>query len=173
MAFKNRYTRKGLVKHESPVGSEFMEVTGWTYKDGEYIHVVKKVKNLYEVIQAARDSVDLHKIMERYEDMGESALDRVQGMFIDTVDLPKNYAELYDSVSKANDVFNALPAVVKDKFNNNAATFWKNYGKDTFDDMINEYRQEVFDRYGRVDTDPIKTVPDEKESEVENVEKSE
>ena len=103
MEFKNRYVRKGLTKHESPVGSDFMEVTGWTFKDGEYVHTVKKVTNMFEKIQAARDSVDLHKIMERYEDMGESALDRVQGMYIDTVDLPRNYAELYDAVSKAND----------------------------------------------------------------------
>lgn len=182
MSFKNRYSRKYLTKHESPVGSEFMEVTGWTYEDGEYKHVVKKVTNLYEKIQAARDSVDLHKIMERYEDEGQSALDRVQGMYLDTVDLPKNYAQLYDAVSKANDTFDALPATIKDKFNNNAATFWKNYGRETFDDIVNEYRTEVFSRYGMEDFSPVntsgkhsdvKTINDSVESEVTSEQKSE
>lgn len=125
--------------------------------------------------------------MQRYEDGDSTALNKVQGMYIDSVDLPKNYAELYDAVSKADLVFEQMPATIKSKFNNNAAEFWKNYGKDEFDDLLNSYREETFNRYGLTDNNPVKTVeksssdsepikitdPVQPVKEVSNVEKSE
>lgn len=178
--FKNIYTRDGLTKHLSPVGSRIHIKYGWIYEDGDLVYAEKGKTNTYEEIQAAKDSVDLHAIMKRYENGDESALDKVQGMYIDTVDLPKNYAQLYDQVSKANMVFDAMPAEIKKQYNNNPATFWKNYGKDEFDNVINEYRKEVFSRYGLEDEKPVATkaatseMVDISDKEVNNnVEKSE
>lgn len=159
--FKNKYDRVGLIEVTSPTGDGIRIKRGWIYEDGELVYKDKGLTNVYEEIQASKDSVDIHAIMQRYENGDATALDRVQGMYIDTIDLPKNYAQLYDAVSKADMVFDAMPAEIKQKYNNNAATFWKNYGAEEFDNIINNYRKETLARYGMDDLTPIKTVSDD------------
>ena len=44
-------------------------------------------ENLYEFIQSFKDSVDLHKIMDRFNAGDTAALQKVQGMFGDAPDL--------------------------------------------------------------------------------------
>lgn len=158
MKFRTKYDFKSHTKIITPSGSPIFMKQGWIYEEGEYKYVDKEKVPMYEMIQAARDSVDLHAILDRYENEGESALNKVQSMYIDCVELPKNYAQLYDAVSKANDVFDSMPAKIKDKYNNSAAYFWKNYGSDTFDEVINEYRANVYEKYGMIDPEPVKSV---------------
>lgn len=156
--FRTRYERKKLTNHINPSGSPIRVKRGWIYEDGEMVFKEKGLTNVYEEIQAMADTVDIHKIMERYENGDESALNKVQGMYIDTVELPKNYAQLYDAVSKADMVFDSMPHEIKEQFNNNPATFWKNYGAETFDNIINSYRSETLQRYGMIDENPVNTV---------------
>lgn len=176
--YKDIYNRKDLLHHISPSGNGFRIKRGWMYEDGEMIYKEKGITNVYEEIQSYKDQVDIHNIMKRFENGDESALDKVQGMYIDTVDLPKNYAQLYDAISKTNTIFESMPAEIKAAYNNDAAKFWKEYGTETFDAVINNYRAGEFARYGMVDDKPVDSVADVKaktvESEVtDNVEKSE
>lgn len=153
--YKNIYTRENLTVIDTPTGEPIRIKKGWIYEDGELVYKEKGITNVYEEIQAAAESVDLHAIMNRYENGDATALNKVQGMYIDAVDLPKNYAELYDAVSKADMVFETLPADIKSQFNNSAATFWKNYGEEEFDQIINTYRKDTLERYGFVDDNPV------------------
>lgn len=155
--FKDIYQRKDLTEVKTVTGEPIRIKKGWIYEDGELVYKEKGLTNVYEEIQAAAESVDLHAIMNRYENGDASALNKVQGMYIDAVDLPKNYAQLYDAVAKANTVFDALPADIKTEFDNNPATFWKNYGQKEFDDLINNYRKNTLSKYGLEDDNPVKS----------------
>lgn len=155
--FNNKYEYK-RPDHFSPSGSEIHINEGWIYEDGDLKFVEKDKVPLYAKIQAERDLVELKAILERYEAGDDTALDRVTGMYIDTIDMPTNYMELYSAVSKANDIFAAMPTDIKEKYNNNPATFWKNYGTTGFDDVVNAYRSDQLSKYGMVDTEPIDSV---------------
>lgn len=139
--FRSIIDKKNRVRKESPTGDKVTNVKGWIYKDGEYVYAVKKKHPHYEETQAARDSVDLKKIFERYKAGDENALDVVNGFYLDTVNMPRNMAELYDAVSNAQNVFDSMPTEIKEHYNNNAATFYKAYGSETFDNFMNDYRK--------------------------------
>lgn len=146
--------------HYTPSGEEFHQNYGWIYEDGELVYVEKDKVPLYAKIQAERDLVELSSILARYEAGDDTALDKVTGMYLDIVDMPTNYAELYTAVSHANDIFDHMPVEIKQKYDNNAAMFWKNYGTESFDDIVNAYRTETLERYGMIDNEPVNTVSD-------------
>lgn len=181
--YKNIYTRENLVKVKSPVGSHFAEVVKWRIDDkGEMVRKVTKVENIYDRIQAARDSVDLQRILERYENGDASALDRVQGMYIDAVDLPKNVHELHQAALIHDEVFDSMPIEIKKMYQGSAAKFWNEFGTLEFDEKINEFREKVYMEHGQLDPAPVNTsgkyedknAPDKYDSEVMNdVEKPE
>lgn len=158
--FRTKYDRDKKERLFSPIGSEIYERNGWIYDDGELKWITKSKENMYAKIQAEKDAVELHAILQRYEDGDDSALNKVEGMYMDTVDLPRNYAELYSAVSRADDVFYSMPVEIREKYNNNAATFWKNYGSEAFDDLVNAYRSDIYSRYGMIDENPVNTVDD-------------
>lgn len=169
--FRNKYETKKRVRKYCNSGSEVFERKGWIYDDGELVWVTKEVVPMYAEIQAQKDLVELHAILKRFEDGDDSALNKVEGMYMDTVDLPKNYAELYSAVNRANDVFYSMPTEIKEKYSNNPAKFWRNYGTAAFDDLMNAYRAEVYGEYGQVDPSPINSVKD-MENDRQKVEKA-
>lgn len=73
-------------------------------------------EDLYGFIQSHRDSVDIHKILERFASGDVTALQRVQGVFGDFSEMPTNYADLLNTVIDGERSFNALPLEVKEKF---------------------------------------------------------
>lgn len=168
--FRRKYNPADRKLITSPTGSPIYVKYGWTYVDGEYKYVAKDKTNVYEMIQAARDSVDLSAMLQRFEAGDKTALEKVQGMYFDTVDMPKNYAELYRAVSNCNTIFDSMPAEIKQQFNNNPAEFWKKSGSPEFDSVINSYRSSVLNKRGLVDDNPVQTVSTEV---VKDVEKSE
>lgn len=165
--FKNVFTREGLIETPSPSGDMIVEDCGWIYEDGELVYTVRSKTNLYEKIQAARDSVDLQAMLKRYEAGDNTVLDKVQGMYIDTVDLPKNYAELYTAVSRANEVFESMPVAIKEEYNNNPAAYWRAFGTEEFDKTLNAYRKSIYNSYNLSDNKPVQTV----DKSVDNVSK--
>lgn len=73
-------------------------------------------ENLYDFIQSHRDSVDLHKILDRFQSGDVGALSRVQGSFGDFSQFPQTYAELLNQVIAGEQTFNSLPLDVREKF---------------------------------------------------------
>lgn len=157
MAFRKLINAKNRIRTPSPTGDKVVQPYGWIYKDGEYVYAPKgNPHNHYEETQAARDSVDLKKILARYQAGDEDALNRVNGFYLDTVEIPHTIGELYDAVSNAQNVFESMPIEIREKYDNNPATFWKAYGSDTFDNFLNDYRSAFI--LGE-DPEPVKTAP--------------
>lgn len=85
-------------------------------------------ENLYESIQSHRDSVDIHKILDRFQNGDVTALNAVQGKFGDFTSLPKTYAEALNSVISAENTFNSLPVETRAKFNHSFSQFLASVG---------------------------------------------
>lgn len=155
--FRTIYDVKQYKRCTAPVGSPIHVESGWIIDDGEYKFVAKRTYNLYEKIQAARDSCDLKAILARYEAGDNTALDRVQGTYFDLVNLPHNYTELYNAVQKCNDVYESMPIEIKNKYRNNAAYFWSKVGSKEFDQDIADYRTQIYNSRALVDPKPSVT----------------
>lgn len=168
--WRNKYNSEDYRREVSPVGSPMAVKTGWTVdKSGDQKFVVKSTFNLYERIQAARDSVDLQALLKRYEAGDNTALDRVQATYFDLVDMPTNYAEMYQAIQNCNDIFAGLPVDIKEAYNNNPAKFWADSGTSKFDNVINAYRSDILRSHAMLDEKPMQTaisVPDPVDIEI-------
>lgn len=85
-------------------------------KKGVMTLVESGKEDLYAFIQSHKDSVDIHKILQRFESGDASVLQRVQGTFGDFSEFPKTYAELLNTVIEGEQTFNSLPLEVREKF---------------------------------------------------------
>lgn len=75
-------------------------------------------ENLYDFIQSHRDSVDLHKILERFASGDVTALRQREGVYGDFTEMPKTYADLLNTVINGERTFDSLPREVREKFGN-------------------------------------------------------
>lgn len=118
---KNRYTNSG-------------EKTRPNYKpvynaDGVYELVPDGVINSYDDIQSHADSCDLSLIIERYNMTGDSSLlNQRHGFYEDVTNMPATYAEMQNALIKANNDFLALPLEIREKFGQDPARFYAEYG---------------------------------------------
>ena len=87
-------------------------------------------ENLYDFIQSHRDSVDLHKIIERFERGDVAALSKVQAVYADLSEMPSNYADMLNQVIAGEKMFNELPISVKEKFGQNFNQWMSTLGSD-------------------------------------------
>ena len=75
-----------------------------------------QTKDIYAEIQSHKDSVDLHKIIERYRAGDVDALQRVQGMYGDLTIVPRNIFEFKEMEERISAGFDSLPIEIKEKF---------------------------------------------------------
>ena len=127
-------------------------------KDGVTQLVEKGKYDLFDYIQSHKDTVDIHKILERFENGDVDALNKYQGYYGDITEAPKTFAEALNAVIKAKDLFNTLPLEVRAEFNHNPEEFIASLGTEKF--------------YKAVGAESP-TLPDSVEKPVESVEKSE
>lgn len=153
-------------RHTSPSGSDIHTPQMWTIKDGEYVWVDDKSINLYERIQAEAETVDLQNIIARFESGDKDALQRVDTLYFDTVNIPQNYAQMFEEVENMKHIFSTMPTAIKERFQNNPAQFWKKTGTPEFDAILNDWRSYELSKMQAIDTNPVKTAPDITESEV-------
>lgn len=81
-------------------------------EDGEH--------DLYADIQSHVASTDLNMILERYFSGDPTALNRVQGTYMDVTQVPDNYHEAMAMIDNARKDFAQLPPEIKERFNNDA-----------------------------------------------------
>lgn len=109
--------RRSPKRFFSEVGSRIKDIYSPEFdKKGVMTLKVSGQENLYEFIQSHKDSVDIHKILERFERGDVSALQKFQGMYGDFSEFPKTYAELLNTVIEGEQTFNSLPLEVREKF---------------------------------------------------------
>lgn len=99
--------------------------------------LVEKGKyDLYEYIQSHADSVDIHKILERFQNGDIDALNKYQGYYGDITEAPKSFADALNSVIKAKDLFNSLPLEVRARFDHSPEQFIAALGTDKFNEAV-------------------------------------
>lgn len=157
MKFKTQYDKKERVYCSS--GDPIKLLYGLEVDDKGVSDLVVKGKfDLYDFIQSHADSVDIHKILERFENGDVDALNKYQGYYADITDAPKTFAEALNTVIKAKDLFNSLPLEVRAKFDHSPEQFIASLGTQKFIDAVGQKSP---------------TLPDSVEKPVESVEKSE
>lgn len=90
---------------------ERYDETGHPYlvKDGE--------TDVYKIIQSHKEECDINLMLQRYA-AGDDSMMRQDGRYIDTSNLPTTIHEYFNLITAQRDKFDALPAVIKQKFGN-------------------------------------------------------
>ena len=132
MDFRNQYDNRGdcdCTCHGR------VEKPTYTADENGY-PVESGIVNLYDEIQSHRESVELSTLLQRYAQGDISALNQIEGVYADVVDMPSTYAELFNRVRDAENSFNALPDDVRALFDNSPVSFWQSIGTPEFADKI-------------------------------------
>ena len=127
--FENRYRvpRRVFANPGNPIKTTYMPEFD---KRGVMSLVECGQENLYDFIQSHKDSVDIHKIIERFERGDVAALSKVQAVYADLSEMPSNYADMLNQVIAGEKMFNELPISVKEKFGQNFNQWMSTLGSD-------------------------------------------
>ncbi len=134
MVFRNQYDNRGdcdCTCHGR------MEKPTYTADEDGY-PVESGIVNIYDEIQSHRESVELSTLLQRYAQGDVTALNQIEGVYADVVDMPSTYAELFNRVRDAENSFNALPEDVRVLFDNSPVSFWQSIGTPEFATKISE-----------------------------------
>ena len=107
-------------------------------KTGEESLVCVGIRNIYEEIQAFKESTDISNIIERFVNGETDVLHQVDGVYADVSDAPTSYADYFNKVKEAEKIFESLPEDIKDKFDNSAEKFFLEFGTDSFNDKVSD-----------------------------------
>ena len=109
------------------------------------------------IIDSYAESTDINNIIERFLNGDEAVVNVTRGTYGDFRNTPKTYAEMFQRMQDCENIFNSLPADIKEKFDNSVEKFWSNFGNDNFNEIFNSF------------VNPIEDIK-EKESEVKDAE---
>lgn len=127
----------------SPLKEEFH---GQIQSDGRIKLVSDGFRNIQDYISSFEAEADIHNIIERVNCGELDLLTRAQGSYIDTIGMPKTYAEVLNLVNDGMRVFDSLPVEVREKFNNDFNTWFAQMDDDGFYEksgFIRKVEQEV------------------------------
>lgn len=145
MASKFR-TQYSSVRCISNPGSPIHILYGPRYDENGVLELVEKGReNIYDLIQSHKDSVDIHILLKRFEAGDVDVLSKVQGVYADVTDLPKNYADLLNKVIDGENAFMELPVELRAKFNHSFAEFLQQSGSKEWLDKLGVSEVEVVD----------------------------
>lgn len=115
-------------------------------EDGQEIFEVIGETDLYSQIQSHRASTELSSLLARYQN---GALDpfsfqsilfqNCNGQYMDTVGMPKTYAEMFRRAREAEQAFSRLPLDVRKEFDNSHMVFWSKVGTPEFNSVYEKY----------------------------------
>lgn len=134
MNFRNQYDNRGDCDCTCHGRTE--KPTYTANEDG--FPVESGTVNIYDEIQSHRQSVELSTLLQRYAQGDVTALNQIEGVYADVVDMPSTYAELFNRVRDAENSFNALPDDVRALFDNSPVSFWQSIGTPEFATKIAE-----------------------------------
>lgn len=124
------YTEPG-----SPIAPVFSKVTD---KNGKVELKITGEKNIYEEIQSHAESVDIGTIMQRYErEQDPAILQQKKGIYIDTTEMPKTFAEVQGIIIAETNRFNQLPLDIRKEFNYSVEEYVASIGTEKYENLIN------------------------------------
>lgn len=128
--FRTQYDRHRV---HARLGDRLKKLYRPQLDDNGHLELVEDgTDDLYAYIQSHRDSVDLHKILERYTAGDVNALNRAQANFGDFTELPTNYAEMLNAVISGEQYFSALPVEVRARFGHSFSNWMSSMDKPDF-----------------------------------------
>lgn len=152
----------------SPCGEPTLQEYEYSFdKEGKKQLVMKNSKiNVYDRIQADRESTDINILMQRFALGDSEALNINKGFFIDARELPKNYAEVFARGLEAEVYFEGLPVELKEMFDNSYSVFFTEMGSPSFDEKVAKYNDRFVNHQfedSDIKSDPVNTQPREVE----------
>lgn len=149
---------------ERPKGEPSITGTGkepeYAYKiDENGVKTLEKVGevDVYAQIQSYLEETKIENIIKRatYDPEAIGSQEWMNSEFTDISNTPTNYHEWKRIVNEAEKNFNALPAELKTKFNNNVEEYVSEYGSESWAEKLGWKKQET-------------TVTEKKEEQVNN-----
>lgn len=105
-------------------GSPIKTLYSPKFDENGVMYLVESGKaNLYQEIQSHADSVDIHVLLDRYQQGDVGVLARVQGSYGDFTQMPHTFAEALNTMIAAEQYFMGLPKDIRAKFNNSFQQF--------------------------------------------------
>ncbi len=104
--------------------------------NGRYDLVETGESNLYEQIQSHKDSVDIYKILERFQNGDVNALNKVAGNYIDITDAPATLADAYTFIGNASRFFEKLPLKIREEYDFDASKFVGDLGSSHCNELL-------------------------------------
>lgn len=152
MDFPTAYTKE-TNKFVSESGSPKLQEYEYSFDKEGHKMLIKKDSfiDVYSRIQADADATDINKLMERFALGDTEAININKGFYLDTRDMPKNYAEVFQRGLEAEQFFEGLPTDLKEMFDNSYSVFFTEMGSDKFDDKVKKYNSRFEDHNFEVD----------------------
>lgn len=97
---------------------------------GEVELVYDGKQDWYGYIQSFKESVDINKIVERFQNGEIDILNQVQVMYGDVSKMPKSLGEAYRQIEEARYQFDRLPVNIKESFDNDFNKYIVEFGSD-------------------------------------------
>lgn len=126
------------INFESFAGSGMKDDKILQVVNGKFDLVKVGQSDLYSLIQSHKDSVDIYKLLERYQSGDVSALSKVAGQFIDITDAPKTLAEAYTFVGNASQFFDKLPLKLREEYDHDPSKFIADLGSDHCSSLLKD-----------------------------------
>lgn len=135
ISFANLYNRRPSSDFFSKKGTKTENKYGLVVntKTGKSEVTVVGETNLDAIIQSNRDSGNIQLLIARLKSGDNEALNQVKGFYGDFRNMPTNYADMVSRINDCHNLFNALPAAIKEQFNNSPDEFWTSFGSSEFE----------------------------------------
>lgn len=132
-----------IPSYDSVCGEEFITTYEYDVVDGIKMLVPTGEHDIQSQIDSYKDSQDINNIIARFLNGDTSVINPVHGTYGDFSNVPTTYAELFSHVQKCENVFNNLPADIKERFDNSYSKFWSDFGSDSFNAIFDEYNSKI------------------------------
>lgn len=134
---------KELTAYFSNPGSKIEDVMDWITDEKGKLHYVKTgERNIYEYIQAGRDTCDMAIIIERIKNGETNLLNVNPGKYGDITEIATNFNEAYQQASAVQSKFDSLDPEIKAVFGNNYETFVESVLNNTIDSLLAKGKKE-------------------------------
>ena len=100
-------------------------------------------KNIYELIQEAREGVELSQLIEKYRPkIDEFDLTKMEESIQDLSEMPDNLIDAYNLINQTKKTFEEMPSSIKNEFNNNYLAFIAGSANGTLESVIKKHKDE-------------------------------
>lgn len=124
-------------KHCSSGSRTKITYSGRYDKDGSIVLDEVGKEDIYDYIQSFAESVDINNVIKRFTAGDTTALEQVQGIYMDATATPKNMADLMNKISQGKENFEKLPVEFKQLYGNDFVKFICTFDPMKLEELLN------------------------------------